>query len=89
MEVRPATREPLHQDVRKIALEVAEVVRNVALDESEGTIDTGERIAGVDVRPRVVDYNGNASHEVTRDPRLRPVLAEEAHQIGQHAGAFN
>jgi hypothetical protein len=68
---------------------MAEVVRNVALDESEGSVDARERIVGVDVRPRVVDYNGNTSHEVARDPRLGPLLAEEAHQIGQHASAFN
>jgi len=59
------------------------------LDEGERAVKARERVVGVDVGPRVVDDNWNASHQVTRNPGIGSPLAEEANQVGQHVSAFN
>jgi len=82
-------REALDQDKREVALKMAEVVRNVPLDEGERAVKARERVVGVDVRPRVVDHNRNSAHEVTRNPGLGLLLHEEADQVGEHVSAFN
>jgi hypothetical protein len=89
MEVRTATRETLDEDVRKVALQVSEVVGNVALDESKRAIEPRDYVVGVDIGPRVVDHDGDAAHEVPRNPGVGLSFAEKANQVGQHAGAFN
>jgi hypothetical protein len=89
VEVRSAAREALDEDIREIALQVSEVVRNVTLDQRQRAVNARERVIGVDVRARVVDDNRNASHQMMRHSGIGFLLAEEANQSGQHVSAFN
>jgi hypothetical protein len=68
---------------------MAEVVRNVSLDEGERAVEAREHVIGVDVRPSVVDDNRDAAHQMTGNPSFRRSLAEDANQIGQHLSDFN
>ena len=50
---------------------------------------TARRMAEEGAAVAVIDINGDAAHEMTRNPGFRPPFAEDANQIGQHVDDFN
>src|SRR5712691_3905153 len=62
VEVCPPTREALHDDVREISLEMPEMVRYIAFDQGQTSLQAPNDGAGIDVGPRIVDEHGNPEH---------------------------
>jgi hypothetical protein len=84
LEIRAPAREALNYDVGEISLEMAEVVRDVTLDQRERSIETRQHVRGVDVGTLVVDDNGNASHIVPTDIMRRAHPRQQPKNCGEH-----
>lgn len=65
VEVSSSTREALYDDVREIALEMAEMMRNVPRDEGKAALETRDHVDDIDVGSRIVDDDLNTHHVAT------------------------
>jgi len=85
MEVRAAAGEPLNHDVREIPREVPEMVGDVLLDQPQRAVESRQYIAGIDVRPRVVDDNWNSPHRMFGDARRLLTHLKKLEEVREHA----
>ncbi len=84
VEVCSPTSKALHHYVREISFEMTEVVRDVALDQGETSLQPRDYSASIDFGPRVVDDHGNPKHVVARSRIGWPFPGEEPDKLGQH-----
>jgi hypothetical protein len=84
VEVCAPAGEALNDDVGEVSLQVAEVVGHVALDQSQGPIESRDYIGRVDVGTRVIDDDRDPAHGMAADSFRRALSADQAQKLGEH-----
>src|SRR6185503_12558274 len=76
VEVGAAAREPFDDYVSEIALQMAEVMRRVPIDEGERGVQARDHVCGRDIRPGILDDNRYAEHSVSGNRLRRPAAGK-------------
>src|SRR5712671_6199634 len=77
VEVRAPAREALNDDVGEVSLQVAEMVGDVTLYQSQSPIESRDYICGIDVGTRVVDDDRYPMRGVPSESVRRALSADQ------------
>ena len=84
VEVRAPAREALNDDVRKVPLQVAEVVRDVLFDQTQRPVQPRQHVTSINVGASVVYDDGNPTHLVVRRRGDPGCTENRPEKIAQH-----